>query len=349
MNHLRTLSSVSIVLALCLVTSQAAWAALIAQDSFDFGGPPDYNASTFGRNTASGTGKIKPGNTTGQNPTSPGFAGGAVGGPGAWTGPTTSLWQVQDVGLSYPNQPTSGGSVQYDWNVDDILRQMSRPLTSGPTISPGGTYWMSGMVSYNALEVDNEGGIYGGFGDSSSNLGAGPGPTAESAFLGESPKGWRIGLEASGSGGLMDLVFRHQDAGDVVVSELLLPNVLPGTDNLVIVQGTADVTGSIDELQIWVNPSSPGGKLLLPIQDALELTSSSLAAGAFDLFLLQGWDIDNPSGAGGALLDEFRLGTTLADVAPNAELFVPEPCGCLWLFPAALILHRRRRTRMPAC
>jgi len=328
---------------------QAVQAALLAEDGFPSGGPPNYNADTpFERNFVnfggSPDGRINQTSPPPQNPST------TIGFSSPWTGPATSLWQVQDINLTYPNHPTGGGAAQYDWNSGDLVRQLSRPLTTGPTITPGSEFWMSGIVRQNALETDNQGAAYAGFGDTSSNLGlAQPGGAS---FFAENPNGWRIGLEATGSGGLMDLVFRHQDTGGSVASDVLLSDVTPGTDNLVVIRGVADGSGgALDQINIWVNPSVTGSTLELNINSALVLTDSSMDPGAFDLFLLQGFDIDNPGtapGSGGVLFDEFRLGTTLQDVVANGNFVVPEP-STLMLFgmvimPAVRRLRRRRRS-----
>jgi len=321
---------------------QPAAAVLVAQDSFEIGGPPNYSEATpsFDRNDNSSDGQIKPG-STGQNPTSPGFGG--VG--GEWTGPATSLWKIQDFDLTFTNHPTSGGSAQFDWNSGTFTRQMSRPITGGvPTIDPGDTFWMSGLVRHNAVETDNEGAAYAGFGDTSTN--AGISDPGGATFFAENPNGWRVGLEATGSGGLMDLVFRHQDTAGLVMSETLLSDVTPGDVNMVVIRGTADADAGFDEITVWVNPEIDGPNLELSFGGDFQFTDSSMDAGAFDLFLLQGFDIDNADSnpEGGILFDEFRLGTTLQDVVPNGVLLVPEPAGMtLSILPALLLLGRKRR------
>jgi hypothetical protein len=118
---------------------------------------------------------------------------------------------------------------------------------------------------------------------------------------------------------------------------------------MVFIKAEVGAAAGNDLISVWVNPTTFGNLFELGPADFTFVDSAFASSSALNLLLLQGFDIDNTSGAGGVVFDEIRLGTTFFDVAPNAILLVaPEPSSLALLggvFALGTVRRRRKASK----
>jgi hypothetical protein len=211
----------------------------------------------------------------------------------------------------------SGGKIVFDGSpVDNIYRSTARSITT-PYTSAGanGPVYLSGIANTAAFpDNPNNVGLRGyalmGF---TNALGA----NATSGAL----AGYFLGFRATAND-TVDLILRHRNgtnsATDPLADIVLLPNATPGTSYQFLIKTDVNVIGGNQEtVHWWINPAD--------VTSEAAATSTALASGSFQDFSMQNATQDVARVAVGTLnwdapayMDEFRLGTTFADVAGPA-------------------------------
>jgi hypothetical protein len=255
---------------------------------------------------------------------------------GAGTGQTHVVEGTLNVGgVGYE----AGGKVQFDGStVDALYRSNARAITTPyATASANGPVFVSGLVATDA------------FPDTPANVGqrgyalmgltnAQAANATTNALL-----GYYFGFRANANDSL-DLILRHRNGTNTTVNPfedvVLVPGASAGTAYHVLIRADVNTVGGNQEpVRWWVNPAD--------VTDEATATASALATGTFTDF-----SIGNPASDisrltvatfrwdANSYYDEFRLGTTFADVAGP---FVPEPASLGLLAAAGTLLARRRQ------
>jgi hypothetical protein len=314
----KTMSVLAIAIML-LSAGPSAWAAIVAYDGFEAGGasPAAGQYETGTGFVASGSGA--PGDAlhngdnnsnVGQGPVTAGFSAGS---PWAVTGPmgfaSTVYYQASPTTMNYTDSNgnvlvTSDGSVRHLHEATPDVKTLFRPITTTPT--PGDVSYYSLMLRYesedSAWSSTAQLNLWQGIGQSSAR------------YTG-------IGITSDGKLRAYESQNANEDIG---------PALAQDTDHFVVVR-LEELSGIPDSMHVWLNPSLDSEPSLASA-DA-QITADYVYVGnnssfPFNRLELTAWL--NNSGATNpedfVFFDEFRLGTTYADVTPHtAGAVIPEP------------------------
>lgn len=258
---------------------------------------------------STGTGGYTAGNLVSQNPTASGFNG-AWGKAKSWS-PSDAI--VDPVGLSYSNLQSSGGS----FSVPNSGTRTARAFTTAVDSSSTGSIYVSFLIStgdgaggnYSALEFSN----------------------TSNSQLDDNQRFLQLGT-STGDFGTAGIGMRILNDPN---KRLTFSTTADSATHLVVLRFDLNATAASDSVTAWFDPTSLGGAE--PMGAVGTITGFDTA---FNYLALARF--------GNSLkADEFRMGTTWADVTPQS---VPEPSVAL-LGAAAVgtsLLGRRRRSTAPA-
>jgi len=183
------------------------------------------------------------------------------------------------------------------------------------------TYWMSMLVKTDGTMTTTDGYVLSGFANS-----VAPTPNTTSNFL----QGVYVGFanENATVGGESDLILRYRDSiGTTTADQVLVSGAGGATTNqtyLVVMQVSINYSGSLDQVNYWVNPAD--------LNSVGDLSNSLVSGSLNSTFAYQGTGdfarlnyVSNDWNGATTFFDEQRLGTTLDSIAPLAS--VPEPAS----------------------
>lgn len=266
------------ILSICLCSTLAASASVVAYDGYNTGVSAD-TANGIYQAGANIYGSV---NKTVQGGSIVGF------GSSDWVG-STGLIDANSTGLTAAGiDYATGGSIRYAGRNDTTTRAVRRSLDS---YTGSSTYYVSMLMSSEILETT--GAAYGGF-----NSGT-------DAFISD---GYGIFFGFAGNGTGMDLVVRQREAlggGDYGLVTTVLGTAAADTTYHLVAQIDVNAVGSAEDVTIWLNPTSSSDVA------AASLTAYSMPnTGSISVMSVSAKDFN-----GGVSFDEMRLGTTWNDVA----------------------------------
>lgn len=318
-------------LAAMMFNLSPAQAALIAYDGFEAGGATP-GAGQYETGTGySGDALIVGNNTTGQAPVTTGFDAAnrwnSVGflAPGTTSGNASTVYfQTIDTGLSYSSGlnslVTADGAVRHLHEATPDDKEASRNIVNNPT--PGDFTYYSFLLRYESEDDDW---------DSTVRLAVQQGAGTTSA------RHTGVGINSSGQ---LE-VYESQNNTTTVG-----PALAQDQDHLIVVR-LEELSGTGDSMHVWLNPTL-GAEPALGTAD-VPITGTFIYVGNNAAFDFDAYGVtarlNNSSAANPedfVYFDEFRLGTTWADVTPFTSVPTPAalPAGLAML---GLFAIRRRR------
>lgn len=225
---------------------------------------------------------------------------GGTGFSGAWIASGTTAAVIASPGLTYGDLATQGNRL-------DGLTSMSmrRPFSSTGLTGNGSTLWFSFLIAATDTTVGTA--------------------TAIPSFFSNStgPHGQASGFAVSYNINSATDLYMDARIGGTTVASLSIPGTNYYTSGPALVLGriTFSDTANQDRLEVWRNPTLgavPGAPLLAG-------SGQWVDPGANNSFYMNKYDPPD------RMIDEIRLGTTLADVLP-----IPEPAGWVAIGLAAV-------------
>jgi hypothetical protein len=241
---------------------------------------------------------------------------GGSGWTGAWDSPTLGAVRYNTTGLTYVNGgvlQVVGGTLQDTGTGGGPNLAATREIATA--IDPDGTYWFSYLVAATE-DDDSETRNWGLFAS-----------TSESNSTGF---GTQMGVVSD------DTISAHVGATHDATSPPTF--AVDGTGQFVV--GKVELSTTVDDVvSIWVNPALPNTEGSLGAPDS-DVTATATLGSFFTYYLFPGQnDV--------TMIDEIRLGTTLADVVPivGGNTSVPETSTLVMLVSGLLALGMLRRRR----
>jgi hypothetical protein len=243
-----------------------------------------------------------------------------------WNGDTAVNYLYRPTGsLNYSGLATSGdGGIEYTPS-SDMPRDARRALQSPVLLVSSTSFYMSYLLRTPAtFDADAAATVY---------------------FRNTADALTTIGFGAGIANG--NLVMQYRASDGFLYYQSLGTAWAPDTTYLFVAKvfENSPGWGNQDSLQVWVNPTdlaTEAGLSSSALASALKGDTWSIAGGARNLGQVSVM-AENLNGAGTVYFDEFRLGTTLADVLPVTPVPEPSTMALLGLGVGALVLIRRRK------
>lgn len=332
-NSFRSLATLTVaVCAIAVINLSTAHGSLIAYDGFEAGGATP-GAGQYQTGTGySGDALVVGSDVSGQAPVTTGFDAANRWSsvdflaPGGASGNAASVYyQALGTGLDYfdgTNQlDTLDGAVRHLHESTPDDKEASRPIINNPT--PGTLSYYSFLLRYES--EDNSW-------DSTMRLAVQQGAAEASA------RHTGVGINASGE------LEAYESRNNTTATGSSLAQ---DQDHFIVVR-LEELAGTNDSMHVWLNPALDAEPTLGSAD--ISITASQLYVGGNALFTFDTFGVtarlNNSSAANPedfVYFDEFRLGTTYADVTPFTTIPTPAalPAGLAMLGLAAA--RRRRR------
>jgi len=239
---------------------------------------------------------------------------GGTGFSGAWTASATTAAVIASPGLTYGDLDTLGNRLDGTNSMS-----MKRLFSSTGLTGNGSTLWFSFLISATDTTAGSATAI----------------PSFFSDFNG--PFGQAAGFSVSYNIQSATNLYMDARIGGTIVSSTTITGTNYYSSGVALVLGriTFSDTANQDRLEVWRNPTLgavPGAPLMSG-------SGQWVSSGTANSFYMNKYDPPD------RMIDEIRLGTTLADAMP-----VPEPAGCTAVVACCLAFAgwRRRRYSRPS-